>query len=58
MKSKKKGKRRKDTNELICRTGTDLQTEKVMVTKGNSPGTVGGMERGFGIGICILRNME
>ena len=50
-------KSKKDTNEFICRTETDLQTLKtnLMVTKGDR---WGGMDWGFGIGMCTLRYME
>ena len=47
----------KDTNELICPTETDTQIfeNKLMVTKGD---IWGGMDCGFGNGICTLWYME
>ena len=47
--------KKKDTNELMCRTETDLETEKFMVTKG-----VGrGRDRlEVWTGICTLRSKE
>ena len=50
-------KKRKDTNELICRTETDLDFEKLMVTKGDGGGG-GEMDWEFGFGICTLRYVE
>ena len=50
-------KKKKDTNELICRTETDSQTEnKLRVIKRD--GLQGGMDWGFGTGICTLRYVE
>ena len=49
--------KKRDTNELISRTKTDSDFEKLMVTKGDRLG-VGGMDWGFGMGICTLRYME
>ena len=52
----------KDANELICRIETDSQTLKnlwlPMGTLVTIRGWVGGMNWGFGIGICTLRYME
>ena len=45
---------KKDTNELTCWTETDSQTLKKL-PKGTGQG---GMDWGFGIGICALWHME
>ena len=42
--------------KLICRRETDSDFEKFMLTKGHRCG--GGMDLGFGIGICTWRCME
>ena len=45
------------TNELSCRTESDSRTLKSLtITKGCGWG--GGMDWGFGTGICTLRSME
>ena len=44
---------KKDTNELVYRTETDSDSEnKLTVTKEDR---CGGMNRGFGTGICTLK---
>ena len=48
------GNLKKDTNELICRTEIDSQT--LVTIRGQV--VVGGMDWGFGTGICTLRYME
>ena len=49
--------KKKGSNELICRTKTDSQTEKLKVTKGDRWGEEG-MDQGLGIGICTRKYME
>ena len=49
--------KKKGSNELIFRTKTDSQTEKLKVTKGDRWGEEG-MDQGLGIGICTLKYME
>ena len=55
--------KKKDTNELICRTETDSQTLKNLWLPKGTVAREGWMGRGgmdwrFGIGICTLRYVE
>ena len=56
LQKKKERKKEKDTNELVFRTETDSETLKnLRLPKGT--GGRGGMDWGFGIGLCALKCM-
>ena len=50
-------KKKKDANELICRTKTDSQALNLWLPKGSGR-WVGGLYWGFGIGMCTMKYME
>ena len=47
-----------DTNEFICRTGTDSQMLKTNLRLPKKIGGRGGVDWGFGIGICTMWYIE